>query len=94
MTSTKREWVEADHRDATAMARRPLVGLRCGPCGEEPWSPPSYGRAGQGLDGYGVYTLTDCTAVTSLEEHHSAMAFDYPMFSKPISAEELVQVLA
>lgn len=44
-------------------------------------------------NGYEVYTLTDCTAATSPEEHHNAIAFDYPMFSKPISAEELIQEL-
>lgn len=45
-------------------------------------------------NGYEVYTLTDCTAATSSEEHENAIAFDYPMFSKPISAEELIQELA
>ena len=44
-------------------------------------------------NGYEVYTLTDCTAATSPEEHKNAIAFDYPMFSKPISAEELIQEL-
>jgi nicotinamidase-related amidase len=41
-------------------------------------------------NGYEVYTLTDCTAATSPEEHNNAIAYDYPMFSKPISAEELI----
>ncbi len=44
-------------------------------------------------NGYEVYTLTDCTAATSPEEHKNALAYDYPMFSKPISAEELIQEL-
>jgi nicotinamidase-related amidase len=44
-------------------------------------------------NGYEVYTLTDCTAATSPEEHNNAIAYDYPMFSKPISAEELIQEL-
>lgn len=44
-------------------------------------------------NGYEVYTLTDCTAATSPEEHDNAIAYDYPMFSKPISAQELIEEL-
>ena len=31
--------------------------------------------------GYQVFTLTDCMAATSLEEHDNAISQDYPMFS-------------
>ncbi len=34
--------------------------------------------------GYNVYTLTDCTAATSLEEQDAAVKFTYPMFSRPM----------
>jgi nicotinamidase-related amidase len=38
--------------------------------------------------GYSVVTLSDCVAATSPEEHDNAIRFDYPMFSRPMSAEE------
>ncbi len=40
--------------------------------------------------GYQVYTLTDCVAATSQEEHDNAISKDYPMFSRPISSTEFV----
>jgi ureidoacrylate peracid hydrolase len=41
-------------------------------------------------NGYEVVTLNDCVAATSIEEHENAIAFDYPMFSKPMSSEEFL----
>ena len=43
--------------------------------------------------GYRVITLTDCTAATSPEEHDNAIAYDYPMFSKPMTSEEFIAEL-
>ncbi|WP_110684989.1 cysteine hydrolase [Salinicola aestuarinus] len=43
--------------------------------------------------GFDVLTLTDCVAATSQAEHDAAIAYDYPMFSKPISAEDFLQRL-
>jgi len=45
-------------------------------------------------NGYQVVTLTDCVAATSVEEHDNAIAYDYPMFSRPVSAEEFLAELA
>jgi nicotinamidase-related amidase len=44
-------------------------------------------------NGYRVITVTDCTAATSPEEHQNAIRFDYPMFSLPVSADEVVAAL-
>jgi nicotinamidase-related amidase len=44
--------------------------------------------------GYQVITLADCVAATSEEEHDNAIRFDFPMFSKPMSAEEFAGTLA
>jgi nicotinamidase-related amidase len=44
--------------------------------------------------GFEVVTLTNCVGATSMEEHQNAIRFDYPMFSKPMSAEEFVGALA
>jgi len=41
-------------------------------------------------NGYQVITLTDCTAATSVPEHENAISYDYPMFSKPMTASEVV----
>jgi nicotinamidase-related amidase len=43
--------------------------------------------------GYQVVTLSDCVAATSPEEHDNALRFDYPMFSKPMSADEFTASL-
>jgi nicotinamidase-related amidase len=43
--------------------------------------------------GYDVITLTDCTAATSAEEQTSATAQDYPMFSQPMTSDEVVGAL-
>lgn len=43
--------------------------------------------------GYEVLTLTDAVAATSLEEHDNALAFDFPMFSKPTTVDELLSRL-
>lgn len=39
--------------------------------------------------GFEVITLNDCCAATSKEEHDNALRFDFPMFSKPMSAAEV-----
>ena len=44
-------------------------------------------------NGYQVITLTDCVAATSMEEQNSALRFDYPMFSVPMTADEFVSEL-
>ena len=41
-------------------------------------------------NGYQVYTLTDCTSATSQPEHDNAISYDYPMFSVPVAAEDVV----
>jgi nicotinamidase-related amidase len=43
--------------------------------------------------GYQVYTLTDCVAATSPEEHENAIGKDFPMFSRPISSTDFVGAL-
>lgn len=45
-------------------------------------------------NGYEVITLNDCAAATSVEEHDNAIAHDFPMFSKPMSAEEFLSELS
>lgn len=44
-------------------------------------------------NGYRVITLTDCTAATSTAEHDNAITFDYPMFSLPVRADEVIKAL-
>jgi nicotinamidase-related amidase len=44
-------------------------------------------------NGYRVITLTDCLAATSSAEHENALKYDYPMFSVPTSAAELIAQL-
>jgi nicotinamidase-related amidase len=44
-------------------------------------------------NGYRVITLTDCTAATSHEEHDSAIAYDYPMFSLPMESGRVTAAL-
>lgn len=44
-------------------------------------------------NGYRVITLSDCLAATTVEEHENALKYDYPMFSKPMTAEEFVEEL-
>jgi nicotinamidase-related amidase len=41
-------------------------------------------------NGYQVITLTDCTAATSVPEHENAISYDYPMFSKPMTAAQVI----
>lgn len=43
--------------------------------------------------GYDVYTLTDCVAATSAEEHDNAIAKDYPMFSRPTTSTDFAAAL-
>jgi ureidoacrylate peracid hydrolase len=45
-------------------------------------------------NGYQVITLTDCTAATSVPEHENAISYDYPMFSKPMTAAEVIAEFA
>ncbi len=45
-------------------------------------------------NGYQVITLTDCVAATSVEEHENALKFDYPMFSRTMTAAEFIGQLA
>ncbi len=42
-------------------------------------------------NGYQVLTLTDCVAATSPEEHQNAIDYDYPMFSVPTTAKEIIE---
>src|SRR5690606_37158386 len=44
-------------------------------------------------NGFRVITLTDCTAATSQAEHDNALQFDYPMFSTPVTSEEIAAAL-
>ena len=44
-------------------------------------------------NGYKVITLNDCVAATSIEEQDNALAYDYPMFSEPMSSTEFVEQL-
>lgn len=43
--------------------------------------------------GFEVITLTDSVGATSQAEHDNAITFDYPMFSKPMTAGEYVATL-
>ncbi|MCA9710662.1 MAG: cysteine hydrolase [Myxococcales bacterium] len=43
--------------------------------------------------GFEVITLTDCVAATSVPEHDNAIAHDYPMFSKPMTAAQFIDAL-
>ncbi|WP_037604290.1 cysteine hydrolase [Streptacidiphilus rugosus] len=43
--------------------------------------------------GYRVITLTDCTAAVSKEQHENAIAYDFPMFSTPMTSNELAEQL-
>ncbi len=43
--------------------------------------------------GFEVITLTDAVGATSPEEHANAIAYDYPMFSKPMTTEAFVEAL-
>lgn len=44
--------------------------------------------------GFKVVTLSDGVAATSPEEHENAVKFDYPMFSQPMSIDEVKQALS
>jgi ureidoacrylate peracid hydrolase len=44
--------------------------------------------------GYGVVTLTDCTATVSQEEQDFAVAKNFPMFSRPLTHTELLAELS
>jgi nicotinamidase-related amidase len=43
--------------------------------------------------GFRVITLPDCLAAASQEEHDNAIAFDYPMFSLPMTSAEVLAAL-
>ncbi|MFG1809682.1 isochorismatase family cysteine hydrolase [Streptomyces sp. NPDC049040] len=40
--------------------------------------------------GFRVVTVRDCLAATSQEEHDNAIAYDYPMFSLPLTSAEVI----
>jgi len=44
--------------------------------------------------GFNVFTLTDCVAATSQAEHDNAIAYDFPMFSHPVTSTELGDALS
>jgi len=44
--------------------------------------------------GFEVVTLTDCVGATSEEEHKNAITYDYPMFSKPMTAAQFAGTLS
>jgi nicotinamidase-related amidase len=44
-------------------------------------------------NGYQVITLNDCLAATSIEEHDNALAYDFPMFSVPMTSSEFIDQL-
>ncbi|CRK56068.1 Isochorismatase [Alloactinosynnema sp. L-07] len=44
-------------------------------------------------NGYRVITLTDCVAATSQAEHDNALTYDYPMFSLPVTSDEVIAAL-
>ena len=44
-------------------------------------------------NGYKVITLNDCVAGTSTEEHENALKYDFPMFSEPMAASDLIAEL-
>ena len=44
-------------------------------------------------NGYKVITLNDCVAGTSTEEHENALKYDFPMFSEPMAAADLIAEL-
>ena len=44
--------------------------------------------------GFDVYTLTDCVAGASQEEHDNAISKDYPMFSRPTTGKEFADALS
>lgn len=43
--------------------------------------------------GFDVLTLTDCMAATSKPAHDNAIELDFPMFSRPLTAAELIEQL-
>jgi nicotinamidase-related amidase len=43
--------------------------------------------------GFRVITVRDCLAATSQEEHDNAIAYDYPMFSLPLTSAEVIAAL-
>ncbi|RFA25595.1 isochorismatase [Alkalilimnicola ehrlichii] len=45
-------------------------------------------------NGYEVITLTDCAAATSIEQHDNAIQYDFPMFSKPTTAQDFLAALS
>jgi ureidoacrylate peracid hydrolase len=44
--------------------------------------------------GFNVFTLTDCVAATSEEEHRVAIEKDFPMFSHPVDHHEFLSSLS
>ncbi len=44
--------------------------------------------------GFNVFTLTDCVAATSQAEHDNAIAYDFPMFSHPVTSSDFTEAIA
>lgn len=44
--------------------------------------------------GFDVITLSDCVAATSPEEHANALKYDFPMFSTPMKAKDVLSRFA
>ncbi len=44
--------------------------------------------------GFDVVTLSDCVAATSPEEHANAIKYDFPMFSTPMTAHDVMAKFA
>lgn len=44
--------------------------------------------------GFDVITLADCVAATSPEEHANALKYDFPMFSTPMKAKDVLSRFA
>jgi ureidoacrylate peracid hydrolase len=44
-------------------------------------------------NGYDVITLKDCVAGISPDEHNNAITYDFPMFSTPMTSDEVVAKL-
>lgn len=43
--------------------------------------------------GFDVFTVTDCCAAVSPEQHQAAIEFDFPMFSHPQTQSEFLEAL-
>ena len=86
---------------ASTRSDRPTSTSSCGARASRPWrwrasSPTAASSrpcARAYEKGFEVITLTDCVGATSQAEHDNAITYDYPMFSKPMTADEYVGTL-